>query len=63
MVLGHKHFRHHRVLDALTDLIANEFGVGLVGIPRDHDVTEIGQEFLETRLRPQLFELRQPFFR
>ena len=63
MVLGHELFRHHRVLDPLADLITDEFGVVLVGLPGHHDVMEIGQPFLETGLRPQPLVLRQPFFR
>ena len=52
MVLRHEFFRHHRILDALANLLPDECGVILVGRPGDHDVIEIGQPFLETRFGP-----------
>ena len=62
MIFGHQHLCHHRVMDTLTDLVTDKFGVVLVGFSGEHDVTEIGQPFGETWLLPQPFVLLQPFF-
>ena len=63
MVLGHQHFRNHRVMDPLADFITHEFGVVLVGLTGKHDVIKIGQPFPESRFLPQPFILLQPLFR
>ena len=60
--LGTKLFRHHGILDARADLIADELGEVLVGLPVGHNVMEIAQPFREPGLRPQLFVQRQPLF-
>jgi hypothetical protein len=62
MVLGAELFCHHRILDTRADLIAHEFGEVLVRLPARHDIVEIAQPFRESRLRPQFFVPRQPFF-
>src|SRR5690348_9647815 len=62
MVLGHELFGDHRILNARADLVADELGEVLVGLPAGHNVVEVAQPFFEPRLRPQLLIQREPLF-
>ena len=54
VVLGHQHLGHHGVLYPFADLVAEEFGVVLVGRSGHHHVVEVAEPLGESRLVPQL---------
>src|ERR1700722_20103642 len=63
MVLRDQLFRHHRIFDALANLVADELGEQLVRLKVGQHVAEIAQPFAEAGLRPQFLEARLTFFR
>jgi hypothetical protein len=63
MVFGNQLFRYGWVLDAFSNLVANELREQLIGLLFGQDVVEIAEPFGKTWLLPQFLELCLAFLR